>query len=372
MTSASSWVSSQVMTSAIVRPAVRRRRASERAASPRRSTRSRASARPRLLGRRALGEPGGGPARAGPVVAAASGVQLDARRARCSRRDRRAGRARASRRASIVSRSRSVLTLVASTGPCHSRIAGIASPVVLPVCVGATTSVDCSGSQQTRRRPRRPSVTRPAAGRDASRRAEIGGRSPTARLRGPRSAPTPAMRDAASATQRPPRPRRRRGRVHRRRRRAAARARPAGHARRGSPRWCGSSRSAPSASASPSVRPAAGEHERRRATPASQTATPPTSRDSAQATPSSELERMQLRASRGSFMRRRGPRSSMRPSVSTSGRLDARRAGAGRGSRACRPSTARRRRRARAAGRPRPTSARAARACSATLSGAWR
>ena len=35
---------------------------------------------------------------------------------------------------------------VATTGPCHSRIAGIAKPVVLPVCVGPTTIADWRGS----------------------------------------------------------------------------------------------------------------------------------------------------------------------------------------------------------------------------------
>ena len=54
-------------------------------------------------------------------------------------------------RAASVSRRRSVLTEVATTGPCHSRIAGIANPVVLPVCVGPTTITDCRGSAATRR-----------------------------------------------------------------------------------------------------------------------------------------------------------------------------------------------------------------------------
>ena len=58
-------------------------------------------------------------------------------------------------RRSSVSPSRSALTDVASTGPCHSRRAGIASPVVLWVWVGPKTITDWrrrGGEQPARRR----------------------------------------------------------------------------------------------------------------------------------------------------------------------------------------------------------------------------
>ena len=64
-------------------------------------------------------------------------------------------------RAAIVSRRRSVLIDVATTGPFHSRIAGIAKPVVLPVCVGPTTITDCLGSAATRCPAARPRIRRP-------------------------------------------------------------------------------------------------------------------------------------------------------------------------------------------------------------------
>ena len=50
---------------------------------------------------------------------------------------------------------------VATTGPCHSRIAGIAKPVVFPVCVGPTTIADCLDSVATSRPPARPRISRP-------------------------------------------------------------------------------------------------------------------------------------------------------------------------------------------------------------------
>ena len=43
-------------------------------------------------------------------------------------------------RSAAVEATRSVFTLVATTGPSQSRIAGIARPVVFPDCVGPTTS----------------------------------------------------------------------------------------------------------------------------------------------------------------------------------------------------------------------------------------
>src|SRR5437899_9308605 len=53
----------------------------------------------------------------------------------------------------IVSRNRSVFTLVASTGPSHSSRAGTATPVVLRVWVGPTTSTVCPGSAASSERP---------------------------------------------------------------------------------------------------------------------------------------------------------------------------------------------------------------------------
>ncbi len=63
-------------------------------------------------------------------------------------------------RAVNVSCSRSVLTDVATTGPGHSRIAGMANPVVLPVWVGPITIADCRGSAKTSLPLTRPSVKR--------------------------------------------------------------------------------------------------------------------------------------------------------------------------------------------------------------------
>ena len=52
-----------------------------------------------------------------------------------------------------VSATRSSFTLVASTGPCHSRMAGTAKPVVLLVWVGPITQTEWRFSVATRRRP---------------------------------------------------------------------------------------------------------------------------------------------------------------------------------------------------------------------------
>ena len=52
-----------------------------------------------------------------------------------------------------VSATRSSLTLVASTGPCHSRMAGTAKPVVLFVWVGPMTHTEWRDSVATSRRP---------------------------------------------------------------------------------------------------------------------------------------------------------------------------------------------------------------------------
>ena len=52
-------------------------------------------------------------------------------------------------RAASVSCTRSALIDVASTGPSHSRIVGTTRLVVLPDCVGATTSTEVRGSLAT-------------------------------------------------------------------------------------------------------------------------------------------------------------------------------------------------------------------------------
>ena len=49
-----------------------------------------------------------------------------------------------------VERKRSLLTLAATTGPSQDRIAGMASAVVFPLCVGPTTTTDWAGSAATR------------------------------------------------------------------------------------------------------------------------------------------------------------------------------------------------------------------------------
>lgn len=68
------------------------------------------------------------------------------------------------------------MTDVARIGPFHSSSAGTASPVVLPVCVGATTITDWPASAATSRPRWRPSVTRRARGSDHEQRTEIAGR----------------------------------------------------------------------------------------------------------------------------------------------------------------------------------------------------
>ena len=72
-----------------------------------------------------------------------------------------------SRRRASVSRSKSDLTLAATTGPRQSRMAGTARLVVLPLCVGPTTTSDWFGSAATVRARTvpgmTPSVSRPEA-----------------------------------------------------------------------------------------------------------------------------------------------------------------------------------------------------------------
>src|SRR6185437_4158528 len=60
------------------------------------------------------------------------------------------------RRQAMVSRTRSVLTLAATTGPSQPRMAGTARAVVLPLWVGPTTATDCARSAATTIRPGRP------------------------------------------------------------------------------------------------------------------------------------------------------------------------------------------------------------------------
>ena len=64
----------------------------------------------------------------------------------------------------IVSRTRSVFTLVATTGPCHRRMAGTANPVVFLLWVGPKTTTDCDASAASVSRPDRPRTRRPSAG----------------------------------------------------------------------------------------------------------------------------------------------------------------------------------------------------------------
>ena len=68
------------------------------------------------------------------------------RRGRCSRWGRCTTPARGAAPAPSVSRSRSLFTLAATTGPRHPRMAGTARLVVLPLWVGPTTTSDCAGS----------------------------------------------------------------------------------------------------------------------------------------------------------------------------------------------------------------------------------
>ena len=56
------------------------------------------------------------------------------------------------------------MTLVAMMGPCHSRIAGIARPVVFIVCVGPNTITDWRSSAAMSAPFAVPSVSRPHAG----------------------------------------------------------------------------------------------------------------------------------------------------------------------------------------------------------------
>ena len=84
-------------------------------------------------------------------------------------------------RALSVSRRRSVLTEVATTGPCHSRMAGMAKPVVLPVWVGPITIADWRDSAATRWPSTRPRLRRPGSGADVSEACEGRGRAPSSR-----------------------------------------------------------------------------------------------------------------------------------------------------------------------------------------------
>src|SRR6516225_6356910 len=70
-------------------------------------------------------------------------------------------------RGSRVKPTRSAFTDVATTGPSHSKRAGMARPVVLPDCVGPRTSTEWRASVARRPRPRRPgrpSTSRPPPG----------------------------------------------------------------------------------------------------------------------------------------------------------------------------------------------------------------
>ena len=149
---AAAYQNSALSTPALPRRAAARRASRRRAARPPRSRSPRAASSPRS-GCRCLPS-GRRPRRSSPGIAD---------------------------RAASVSRSRSVFTDVATTGPCHSRIAGTAKPDVLPVCTGPTTITDWRGSAATRR-PSTQSERQPA--RAAAR--ERGGRedrvaAPTAR-----------------------------------------------------------------------------------------------------------------------------------------------------------------------------------------------
>ena len=63
------------------------------------------------------------------------------------------------------------MTDVATTGPSHSSSAGMASAVVLPDCVGPSTSTECRASVATTVRPTRPRTTRPPPERRTRSRA---------------------------------------------------------------------------------------------------------------------------------------------------------------------------------------------------------
>ena len=67
-------------------------------------------------------------------------------------------------RQAMVSRTRSVFTLAATTGPSHPRMDGMANPVVFRLWVGPKTTTDCEGSAANVVRPDRPSTRRPGAG----------------------------------------------------------------------------------------------------------------------------------------------------------------------------------------------------------------
>ena len=159
--SSCSSVSIHRTTSAIVRPLTPPRAAVGEEASARRATRSR---RPAACGWRT-----GRPWRAGRPSASLLASRRTLRAASSSREDSpvvsvgsKTSMSPSSARRASVSRSRSFLTEVARIGPAHSSSAGTARPVVLPVCVGATTMTDWRASAATSRRRWRPSVTRPS------------------------------------------------------------------------------------------------------------------------------------------------------------------------------------------------------------------
>ena len=94
-------------------------------------------------------------------------------------------------RVAFVWRSRSPFTLAATTGPRHPRMAGTARLVVLPLCVGPTTTTDWAVSAATPERRaapgRAPRRRRPAGGRSAF--TTSGRRSRRVAQRAPRRAP---------------------------------------------------------------------------------------------------------------------------------------------------------------------------------------
>ncbi len=81
-------------------------------------------------------------------------------------------------RCAIVARSTSGLTLVASRGPCQSRMPGTRRPVVLKLPVGPKTSTEWQSSLASSRPPLarpasrlvRPTITRPGVGRRTNSR----------------------------------------------------------------------------------------------------------------------------------------------------------------------------------------------------------
>ena len=64
------------------------------------------------------------------------------------------------------------------TGPAHSRIAGIARPVVFIVCVGPNTITDWRGSAASSARPAVPTVRRPGVACADEQASEIASRRP--------------------------------------------------------------------------------------------------------------------------------------------------------------------------------------------------